>query len=78
MKKKFQTLSRRSLVMALAVFVFTFFFYHYVTPDFSITLEFQQGPGKPLISELLSILGTMFLFAGILSGMIARIFFPEK
>ena len=78
MKQKFQTLSRRSLVVALAIFVFTFFFYHYVTPDFTLTLEYQQEPGKPLITQLLSILGTMFLFAGILSGMIARIFFPEK
>ena len=78
MKKKFQKLSLWSLVLALAIFVFSYFLYHYVTPTGAITTVFQKEPGKPLVTELFSILGTLFLFGGIFSGMVARIFFPEK
>ena len=78
MKKKFQTLSLWSLVLALAIFVFSYFLYHYVTPTGAFTTVYQQQPGKPLVTELFSILGTLFLFSGILSGMIAKIFFPKE
>ena len=78
MKKKFQKLSLWSLVLALAIFVFSYFLYHYMTPDGTFTVVFQTEPGKPLVTELFSILGTLFLFSSILSGMIAKIFFPEK
>ena len=78
MKKKFQKLSLWSLVLALAIFVFSYFLYHYVTPTGAFTTVYQQQPGKPLVTELFSILGTLFLFAGIFSGMIAKIFFPKQ
>ena len=78
MKKKFRKLSLWSLVLALAIFVFSYFLYHYVLPDGTVTTVYQKDVGKPLITELFSILGTLFLFSSILSGMIAKIFFPEK
>ena len=78
MKQKFKTLSLWSFVLALAIFVFSYFLYHYVTPEGAITLTYHPGPGKPLITELFAILGTLFLFSGILSAMIARIFFSDK
>ena len=78
MKKNFQKLSLWSLVLALAIFVFSYFLYHYMTPDGTFTTVYQQGPGKPLVTELFSILGTLFLFSSILSGMIAVIFFRRK
>ena len=78
MKKNFQKLSLWSLVLALAIFVFSYFLYHYVMPDGTITTVFQKDVGKPLLTELFSILGTLFLFSSILSGMIAGIFFPKE
>ena len=78
MKKKFQKLSLWSLVLALAIFVFSYFLYHYVLPDGTITTIFQKEVGKPLLTELFSILGTLFLFSSILSGMIAKIFFQKE
>ena len=78
MKKKFQKLSLWSLVLALAIFVFSYFLYHYVTPEGTIAAIYQKTPGKPLVTELFSILGTLFLFSSILNGMIAKIFFPKE
>ena len=78
MKQKFKALSLWSFVLAMAIFVFSYFLYHYVTPEGAITLTYHPGPGKPLVTELWAILGTMFLFSSILSGMIARIFFKDK
>ena len=78
MKQKFRKLSRWCYVAAIAIFVWSFFLYHYVTPEFTISREFLPEPGKPLVTELFSILGTLFLFSGMLSGMIGRIFFGEK
>lgn len=78
MKKKFKQLSLWSLVLALAIFVFSYFLFHYMTPDGTFTTVYQKSPGKPLVTELFSILGTLFLFSSILSAMIAKIFFPEK
>ena len=78
MKQKFKTLSLWSFALALAIFVFSYFLYHYVTPEGAVTVVFQPEPGKPLVTELFAILGTLFLFSGILSAMIARIFFSDK
>lgn len=78
MKEKFRKLTRRCLITALAIFVWSFFLYHFVTPEMTISLEFQPEPGKPLVTELFSILGTLFLFSGILSGMIGKIFFGDE
>ena len=78
MKQKFKKLSLWSFVLALAIFVFSYFLYHYMLPDGTFTTVFQKQPGKPLVTELFSILGTLFLFSSILSMMISRIFFPKE
>ena len=78
MRDKFITLSNRSFIWALSIFVFSFFLFHFVTPDFTLTLEYQQEAGKPLIVELFSILGVLFLFSGITNRMIANIFYSKK
>ena len=78
MREKFKKLSRWSFVLAIGIFVFSFFLFHYVMPDGTITLVFQEKPGKPMVTLLWSILGTCFLFSSILSRMIAGIFYPEK
>ena len=79
MKQKFRKLSHRCYITALVIFLWSFFLYHFVTPDMTISLEFQHEPGKPLVTELFSILGTLFLFSGMISSMIGKIFFgPDK
>ena len=78
MKQKFKALSQWSFALAMAIFVFSYFLYHYVMPEGAVTLTYQPGPGKPMLTELWAILGVMFLFSSILSAMIARIFFSDK
>lgn len=52
--------------------------YHYMMPDGSLTEVFQTVPGKPLVTLLFAIWGVMFLFAGVMSLLIGRIFYKEK
>jgi len=76
MKKKFESLSFWSLILALSVFALTFFVYHFVTPE-GITLVYHEEVGKPFVTHMLGILGILFLFSSITNMMIARIFYAE-
>lgn len=78
MKQKFQKLSRYSFVLAVLFFAAAFILFHYVTPEMTFTATFRTEPGKPMVTEMVAMLGVLFLFSGILSGMIAKIFFSEK
>ena len=78
MKKKFMKLSGWSFALALIIFLLSYFMFHYVLPDGTITTVFQEEAGKPMVTALWAILGVLFLFTGILSQLIARIFYPEK
>ena len=78
MKQKFQRLSRWSFVLAVALFVVAFLLFHYMTPEMTFTTTFRTEPGKPLVTELVAMLGVLFLFSSILSGMVGKIFFSEK
>lgn len=78
MKEKFKRLSAWSYALAVAIFLLSFLVFHYITPEFTISPVFQKEAGKPMVTQLLSILGVLFLFSGILNQMIAVIFFPEE
>ena len=78
MKQKFQKLSRWSFVLAVLFFAVAYLLFHYLTPELTFTLTFREEPGKPLVTELVAMLGTLFLFSSILNAMIAKIFFSEK
>ena len=78
MKQKFQKLSRSSLVLAVLLFVVAFLLFHYMTPEMTFTTTFRKEPGKPLVTEMVAMLGVLFLFSSILSAMVGKIFFSEK
>ncbi|MBQ9852012.1 MAG: hypothetical protein IJO37_03730 [Ruminiclostridium sp.] len=78
MNKKWKKLSLWSFGLALLQFVLSFLFFHYVTPDGAFTLVFREEPGKPMVSFLFGAFGVLFLFAGSMSRLIARIFFPAE
>ena len=78
MKQKFQKLSRWSLALAVILFAAAFLLFHYMTPEMTFTTTFRTEPGKPMVTEMVAMLGVLFLFSSILSGMIGKIFFSEK
>lgn len=78
MKRKFQKLSLWSLVLAVVLFAAAYILFHYMTPEMTFTTTFRTEPGKPMVTEMVAMLGVLFLFSSILSGMIANIFFSEK
>ena len=78
MRKKCNTLSLCSFVLALGIFVFSYILYHYMLPDGEFTSVFQTTPGKPVVTLLFGIWGVQFLFASVMSLLVGRIFFKEK
>ena len=78
MSKKLKKLSLWSLVLALVDFVIAFVFFHFISPDGVFTPVFREEPGKPMVSLLFGIKGVLFLFAGMMSAIVNRIFFREE
>ena len=78
MKQKLKKLSIWSFILALVNFAVAYVFYHYVTPDCRLSNVYHDDPGKPLVALLFGVLGTQFLFAGFMSGLVRRIFFREE
>ena len=77
MRKKCNILAWCSLALALGIFVFTWYIYHYWLADGSFTTVYQTTAGKPLITFLFGIWGVTFLFAGVMSALVGRIFFKD-
>ena len=76
-KEKLLKLSLYCFISSVVVLVINYFFYHFVTDD-GIGLTWNPEPGKPFVSDLIGQLGVLFLFASIMSLMIAFIFFPKQ
>ena len=51
--------------------------YHHLGPD-GFTAIRRSEPYKPMITWLFAIWGTQFLFAGVMSLLVGKIFFKEK
>ena len=77
MNRKLKKLSVRCFLLALVLFALSFVMFHFLT-DSGLTAVFQQEAGKPFITEMVADLSVLFLFAGIFSRMVARLFFPEN
>ena len=77
MKQKFRKLSLWSFVLAVILFAIAFVLFHYMTPEMTFTMTFRKEPGKPLVTEMVAMLGVLFLFSAILNAMIAKVFFSE-
>lgn len=76
MNKNLKTLSNHSFLWALCLYAFTYVTFHFITPEGSFTTMWQAQCGKPFIALLFGLWGTMFLFAGVISRMVAHIIFP--
>ena len=74
MKKKWNKLAVCSLVIALALFVFTYCLFHYMSPEGCFAAAYQITPVKPFVTLLFGVWGVMFLFAAVMSHLIACIF----
>ncbi len=75
-KNKFLKLSLYCLIISVIVFIINYFFYHFVTDD-GISLTFNEEPGKPFVANLIGYFAVMFLFASVISLLIAHIFYPK-
>lgn len=78
MKKKCNTLAIWSFCLALAIFILSYFLYHFTLPGGAITFVWQPTPGKPFVTNMVANLGVLFLFSGIMSLLVGKIFFSEK
>ncbi len=73
MRKKLMLLSLICLIVSVIVLIIAYFFFHYVT-DSGITLVKQEEAGKPFVTDLIGQFGVLFLFASVISLIIALIF----
>ena len=76
-KNKFLKLSLYCLIITVIVFIINYFFYHFVT-DEGISLTWNEEPGKPFVANLIGIFAVLFLFASVISLLIAYIFYPKE
>ena len=73
MRKKFLKLSVFTFIIALFVLAVAYFFFHFVT-DAGITLTWHEEAGKPFVADLIGMFGVLFIFASVISLLIAFIF----
>ena len=78
MRKKCNILSLCSFIVSFVIFAFTYYLYHYVDVDCRFVPEFHDSPGKPFITLLFGVWGVMFLFSGVMSFLVGRIFFKKE
>ena len=77
MKKKLLKLSLITLIIAVCVFAFNYYFFHFVT-DEGFTLTWHPEAGKPFVADMIAMFGVLFLFASVMSLLIALIFYNDK
>ncbi len=66
-----------NLLIGIAVLIIAFFFFHFVT-DSGITTVFQKEAGKPFVTLLIGIFGVLFVFASVISALVALIFTEKE
>lgn len=76
-KRKCTALAIWSFALALGIFVLSYLLYHHLGPEGFTALR-RTEPFKPMITWLVAIWGTQFLFAGCMSLLVGHIFFREK
>ena len=72
-RKKFLKLSLITFLIGVFVLAVAYFFFHFVT-DEGITLTWHPEAGKPFVTELIGNFAVLFLFASVISLLIAFIF----
>ena len=77
MKQKLNKLSCWCFLLAVVIFGFDYLCFHFLT-DSGFTAIWHPEAGKPFVTEMIGILGVLFLFAGIMSLLAGKILFTEK
>jgi len=72
MKRKLYKLSIITAIITIALFAINYFFFHFVTDD-RITLVWHEEAGKPFVTNMIGTLSVLFLFASIISAIIAKV-----
>ena len=78
MRKKCRTLALLLLVLAVATMALAFFMFHYLTPELTISPVWRPEPGKPFVTEMVAVLGVLFLFGSVMSLLVGNVFFPKR
>ncbi len=76
-RKKFLKLSLITFLIGLFVLAVAYFFFHFVT-DEGITLTWHPEAGKPFVTELIGNFAVLFLFASVMSLLIAFLFCEKE
>ena len=76
-RKKLLKVSLISLIIGAFVLAVGYFFFHFVTDD-GITLVWHAEAGKPFVTDLIGIFGTLFLWGSAMSLIFALICFPKE
>lgn len=77
MKQKLEKLSRWCFLLAVAIFGIDYLCFHFLT-DSGFTAVWHPEAGKPFVTEMIGILGVLFLFGSIFALLLAKIVFTEK
>ena len=76
-RKKFLKLSLITFLIGVFVLAVAYFFFHFVT-DEGITLTWHPEAGKPFVTELIGNFAVLFLFASVMSLLIAFLFCEKQ
>lgn len=76
-RKKFLQLSLITFLIGVFVLAVAYFFFHFVT-DEGITLTWHPEAGKPFVTELIGNFAVLFLFASVMSLLIAFLFCEKE
>ena len=76
-RKKFLKLSLITFLIGAFVLAVAYFFFHFVT-DEGITLTWHPEAGKPFVTELIGNFAVLFLFASVMSLLIAFLFCEKE
>lgn len=76
-RKKFLKLSLITFLIGVFVLAVAYFFFHFVT-DEGITLTWHPEAGKPFVTELIGNFAVLFLFASVMSLLIAFLFCEKE
>ena len=65
------------LIAGIIVLAIAYFFFHFVT-DEGITFVWHPEAGKPFVSDLIGLLGTLFLWGSATTLTFALVCFPKE
>ena len=66
-----------SLITGIVILAIAYFFFHFVTDD-GITPVWHAEAGKPFVTDLIGVFGTLFLWASAMTLIFALVCFKGK